>query len=146
MRHLLLAAAALLLTTTLGCSKRKTSDVGSVRDSAMPPAAAPAPAVADNTTTPANFSFDQRAEFSASVRQQLAGIDQQIKDLVSQAKSRGGAVSDHALARIRAARQRVSGTLKRIDGATAANWEGRKRDVNKSVESLNESIDGALPK
>jgi small-conductance mechanosensitive channel len=99
-------------------------------------------------TAPAvhEFGFDQRQEFAQSVRQKLAGIDRQIKDLASQAKSRGGAVSDRALANIRTERRALDRNLKRVDAATAANWEQIKRGVNQSVEKLNDSIDGAQPK
>jgi len=49
-------------------------------------------------------------------------------------------------ANIRAARRTVDRNLKRIQGATAANWEQVKRGVSQSVENLNESIEGAQPK
>jgi small-conductance mechanosensitive channel len=102
--------------------------------------------VRDTAPAVREFGFDQRQEFAQSVRQKLAGIDRQIKDLASQAKSRGGAVSDRALANIRTERRALDRNLKRVDAATAANWEQIKRGVNQSVEKLNDSIDGAQPK
>src|SRR4051812_22379903 len=100
MRRLALAFA-LLLGTTLGCRSKKPSDTGGVTDTTRttvttpPPAEDTAPAVRD-------FSFDQRQEFAQSVRQQLAQLDQRIDQLATEAKSKGGAVSDRALANIRA--------------------------------------------
>ena len=144
MRRFALAATALLLAVTLGCRKKQTSETGGMSDT-TPSAAAPAPEVRD--TAPAvRFGFDQRQEFAQSIRQQLAGIDQQIKELNAEAKSKGGAVSDRALANVRASRRAVDRSLKRIDAATAANWEQVKQGVNQSVDNLTESIQGAQPK
>jgi hypothetical protein len=115
-------------------------------DTTTAPAPAPEPAVTDTAPAVRDFSFDQRQEFAQSIRQQLVQIDQQIADLRSQAKSRGGAVSDRALANIAATRRSVERNLNRVNTATAANWEQVKDRVNRSVESLNESIEGAQPK
>jgi hypothetical protein len=140
MRPFAYATLAVLLASSLSCRKRQAPETGGVSDTTH---AAPvvAPEVRDTTPAVPAFGFDQRKEFAQSIRQQLTGIDQQIKDLSSQAKSRGGAVSDNALANIRADRN-----LKRVSAATAANWEQIKRGVNQSVEKLNDSIEGAQPK
>jgi hypothetical protein len=145
MRRPVCAALALLLVATLGCNRkpRETAGVGDTATSAAP---APAPEVRDTAPAAPAFGFDQRQEFARSIRQQLAQTDQQIQQLASQAKSRGGAVSDRALVNIRAARRTAERSLKRVDAATAANWEQVKRGVNDSVERLNESIEGAQPK
>lgn len=145
MRRLVLTATALLLTIALGCNRRPR-DTGGVSDTTMTPAATPAPEVTDTAPTVRDFSFDQRQEFGQSIRQQLAQVDQQIADLRSQAKSRGGAVSDRALANIAAARRTVERNLTRVNTATVANWDQIKNRVNQSVESLNESIEAAQPK
>jgi hypothetical protein len=145
MRRLVLTATAVLLAVTLGCRKKQTNETGGVGDTTGT-AAAPAPEVRDTAPAVRGFGFDQRQEFARSIRQQLAGIDQQIKDLAAQAKSRGGAVSDRALANVRASRRGVDRSLKRIDAATAANWEQVKQGVNQSVDNLTESIQGAQPK
>jgi hypothetical protein len=93
-----------------------------------------------------DFSFDQRQEFAQSVRQQLAGIDAEIEELASQAKSQGGAVSDRALGRIRTSRQAVDRNLRRVETATAANWDQVRGGVTRSVENLEETIEMAQPK
>ena len=144
MRPLAYAALAVLLASSLSCRKRQTPETGGVTDTTHAPVVAPV--VRDTAPAVREFGFDQRQEFAQSVRQKLAGIDQQIKDLASQAKSRGGAVSDHALALIRTERRALDRNLKRVDAATAANWEQVKRGVNQSVDKLNDSIDGAQPK
>lgn len=144
MRRLILAAT-LLLAATIGCRKKQPATAGSAPDTAVTTAAAPAPAP-DTAPAVRDFSFDQRQEFAQSIRQQLAGIDQQIKELSAEAKSRGGAVSDRALARIRESRGAVDRSLKRVDAATAATWEKTKRGVNQAVERLNQTIEGAQPK
>jgi small-conductance mechanosensitive channel len=144
MRQLVFATAALLLAASLGCRDRNSSEVGGVSDTAAAPA--PVPEVRDTAPTTRDFSFDQRQEFAQSVRDQLAQIDQEIQQLAAQAKSVGGAVSDRALANIRASRRAVNRNLQRVEGATAANWESIKSGVSQSVESLNESIEGAQPK
>jgi HPt (histidine-containing phosphotransfer) domain-containing protein len=144
MRPLAYAALAVLLALPLSCRKRQAPETGGVHDTT--PAPVVAPEVRDTTPAVREFGFDQRQEFAQSIRQKLTGIDQQIKDLAHQAKSRGGAVSDRALANIRAERKALDRSLKRVDAATAANWEQIKRGVNQSVEKLNDSIEGAQPK
>jgi hypothetical protein len=145
MQRLACAALALLLAAAPGCRKKQASETGGMPDTTT---STPTPAPAPRDTAPAvrEFGFDQRQEFAQSIRQQLAQADQQIKELSAQVKSRGGAVSDRALARIRASRQVVSRDLKRINTATAANWEQVKRGVNQSLENLNNTIEGAQPK
>jgi hypothetical protein len=144
MRQLALAAMALLLAAGLGCGKRKSNDVSGARDTS--PAPEVTTSAAPEATGAADFSFDQRQQFTESVRQQLAGIDAEIKQLASQAKSKGGAVSDQALARIRSSRQAVSRDLKKVEAATAANWEQVRSGVTRSVENLEETIGAAQPK
>ena len=145
MRQLAFAALTLLLITA-GCRSKQTANATGEPDTstaAAAPAPEPEPAAA---TAPRDFSFDQRQQFTESVRQQLATTDQQIKELSDQVKSKGGAVSDRAVANIRAARKTVDRNLKRVDAATAANWEQAKGGVNQSVDRLTESIEAAQPK
>lgn len=144
MRPLAYAAVAVLLLSTLSCRKQQTSETGGVSDTTGAPVVTPE--ARDTAPAVPEFGFDQRQEFAQSIRQQLAGIDQQITELASQAKSRGGAVSDRALANIRAERRALDRNLKRVDAATAANWEQIKGRVDQSVEKLNDSIEGAQPK
>jgi hypothetical protein len=145
MRLLAFTAVMLMLPISLGCRRQQSSETGGV-DTTTNVAAAPAPAVTDTATTPADFSFDQRQLFAGSIRQQLSDIDRQIQDLASQAKSKGGAVSDRALANIRTSRRAVDRSLARVNSATSANWEQIKDGVNRSVESLSEAIEVAQPK
>jgi hypothetical protein len=147
MRRLAFAAATFVLIATLSCRKQRTNDTGGMTDTtATPPAATAAPAPMDTSTAASEFSFDQRQNFVQSVRQQLTGIDRQIRQLSAQAKSKGGAVSDRALANIRTARRTVDRSLGRVNTATAANWDQIRQGVNQAVESLNESIEVAQPK
>jgi DNA-binding protein YbaB len=141
-------AAVLCFASTLGCRKQQHSnDTGGVDDTTTPPsAAAPVPETPDTSAGPQNFGFDQRQLFAQSIRQQLTDIDQQIKDLAAQAKSRGGAVSDRALANIRASRILVDRNLRQIDAATAADWEKVKQGMNRAVDNLTEAIEVAQPK
>jgi hypothetical protein len=144
MQRLAFHATALLVAATLGCGDRRTNEVGGVSDTATAPiVTTPEP---ETPTGPRTYTFDERQEFTESIRQQLAGIDSEIDQLASQAKSRGGAVSDRALERIRASRQAVSRDLKRAETATAANWEQASSRVSRSVGSLEEAIEGAQPK
>ena len=136
--------ALLLLLATAGCRSKQTTNATSEPDTSTP-AAAPAPEPAASTA-PRDFSFDQRQQFTESIRQQLATADQQIKELAGQVKSKGGAVSDRALANIRANRKTVDRNLKRADAATAANWDQVKSAVSQSVDRLTESIEAAQPK
>lgn len=146
MRKLTFTVTALLLATTLGCRHKKASEAGGPTDSTPTPAPAPAAPAADTASGARDFSFSQRKEFAASIRQQLAGIDQEIAQLTSEAKSKGGAVSDRALARIRASRQAVNKDLSRIDAATEATWKATRDQVSRAVEGLDEAIQGAQPK
>jgi hypothetical protein len=148
MRRTALGAAMLVLISSLACRKQKSSETGGVTDTVSTPAAAPAvaPPTPDTSTGVQSFGFDQRQQFAQSIRQQLGDIDRQIQELSAQAKSRGGAVSDRALANIRTARRAVDGRLARVNTATAANWEQIKTATNRSVESLSESIEAAQPK
>jgi hypothetical protein len=145
MRLLASIALMLLLPLSLGCKRQQSSETGGV-DTTTNISSAPAPAVTDTATTPADFGFEQRQDFAGSIRQQLSDIDLQIRELASQAKSRGGAVSDRALANIRTSRRTVDRNLARVDAATSANWEQVKDGVNRSVESLSEAIGAAQPK
>lgn len=141
MRQLAIAALALLLAT--GCGKRQTEEVGGTTDTAP---AAEVATTAEPEAAPADLSFDQRQQFSETIRQQLAGIDAEIDQLAAQAKSKGGAVSDRALARIRDSRRVVNRDLQRVETATAANWEQVRNGVTRSVENLEETIGAAQPK
>jgi small-conductance mechanosensitive channel len=140
-------ATTLVLASTLGCRKQRSNDTGGADDTTTPPpAAAPAHEAPDTSSGIQTFGFDQRKQFAQSIRQQLTGIDQQISDLAAQAKSRGGAVSDRALASIRTSRKTVDRNLRQVDAATAANWEKVKQGVNSAVDNLTEAIEGAQPK
>lgn len=144
MRQLSFAALTLLLATTAGCRSKQTANAGGGTDTTVTTAApAPEPAASN---APRDFTFDERQQFTESVRQQLATADQQIKELAAQVKSEGGAVSDRALANIRATRKTVDRNLRRADAATAANWDQVKGTVNQSVDRLTESIEAAQPK
>ena len=143
------AAAALMLATiaTLSCRKQRPNETSGASDTtSTTPAAEPVPETPDTASTRTDFGFDQRQQFIASIRQQLGDLDRQIQDLAAQAKSRGGAVSDRALTRIRASRRAVDKSLSRANAATAANWEQLKRGVNQAVDNLSESIQAAQPK
>lgn len=145
MRLLASIALMLLLPLSLGCRKQQSNETGGV-DTTTNISAPPAPAVTDTATAIADFSFEQRQIYARSIREQLSSIDQQIRDLNSQAKSKGGAVSDRALANIRTSRRALDRSLARIDAATSANWEEVKEGVNRAVDNLSESIEAAQPK
>jgi hypothetical protein len=138
-------AAVLLLTATLGCGDRRNREVGGVSDTTAAPEVTTLPATEAEPGV-RDFSFDQRQEFAQTVRQQLAGIDAEIEQLSAQAKSLGGAVSDRALERIRTARTAVDRDLRRVETATADNWDQVRSGVNRSVENLEEQIGVAQPK
>ena len=142
MRYLALAVPALLLAVTPACSKKKTSESGGVSDTSIsvttPPAEAPVEA--------RDYTFDQRQGFAQSIRSQLAGLDGQIAQLSQEAKSKGGAVSDHALERIRAARKVVDRNLSKVDKVSADNWDELKLNTNQSVQDVAEAVEGAMPK
>ena len=143
MRHLAITAAAVVLTTLLGCGDRKSSETGGVSDTSV---TVTTPDVVDAPVEARDFTFDDRQGFTASIRQQLSELDSQIEQLAAEAKSKGGAVSDRALARIRETRKLVDRNLTRIDNATADTWDDVKNRVNGSVEDLAESVEGAMPK
>jgi hypothetical protein len=145
MGRIAFAATAVLLLASLGCGDRRNREVGGVSDTTPTPEVTTAEPP-EATPGVSDFSFDQRREFEESVRQQLAGIDSEIEELAAQAKSQGGAVSDRALARIRAARQAVNRDLSRLSAATAANWDQVRGGVTRSVESLEGEIEMAQPK
>ncbi len=138
-------AAALLLAASAGCGDREP-EVGSAADTAGSPATPPLQETGGTTDGPRAFTYDQRQDFTRSVGDQLAGLDRQIDELASQAKSTGGSVSDRALANIRASRQSVDRSLDRVDNATAENWEEIQRGVGEAVEDLTEAVERAYPK
>jgi hypothetical protein len=146
MRRLACAAATFVLIATLACRKQQSSDTGGVTDTASTTASAPAPAAPDTAGTGTDFSFDQRQVFAQSIREQLRDVDRQIEELSAQAKSRGGAVSDRALANIRASRRAVDRSLSRVETASAANWDQIKQGINQALDNLSESIEAAQPK
>ena len=147
MRHLVPAALLLLLAASTACRSKQTANAGgddiNADTTLTTPAPAPEPAA---STAPRDFSFDQRQQFTESIRQQLASADQQIADLADQVKSKGGAVSDRALANIRATRKSLDRSLQRVNAATATNWDQIKSGVTQQVERLNEAIEAAQPK
>jgi hypothetical protein len=143
MRHLAITAVGVMLTTLLGCGGKKTSETGGVSDTSISVTTPPA---AEEPIEARDFSFDERQGFAESIRAQLADLDGQITQLSAEAKSKGGAVSDRALARIRESRRTVDRDLKRIDAATSDTWEDVKGRVNRSVEGLAEAVEGAMPK
>jgi hypothetical protein len=142
MRYLALAVPALLLAVTPACSKKTSSESGGVSDTSIsvttPPAEAPVEA--------RDYSFEERQDFAQSIRSQLAELDGQIAQLSQEAKSKGGAVSDRALERIRAARKVVDRNLSKIDKVSADNWDELKLNTNQSVQDVAEGVEGAMPK
>lgn len=142
MRYLALAVPALLLAVTPACSKKKSSESGGVSDPSIsvttPPAEAPVEA--------RDYSYGERQDFAQSIRSQLAELDGQIAQLSQEAKSKGGAVSDRALERIRAARKVVDRNLRKIDKVSADNWDELKLNTNQSVQDVAEGVEGAMPK
>jgi hypothetical protein len=147
MRPFAFAAATFALVASLSCRKQRSNETGGMNDTTRTqPTAEPTPPPADTTPPAPDFTFDQRQNFAQGIRQQLTDIDRQIRELSSQAKSRGGAVSDRALANIRTARRSVDRSLSRVNTATAASWDQIKQGINQSVTDLSESIEAAQPK
>jgi hypothetical protein len=143
MRHIALAVPALLLAVTLGCGDRKNRESGGVSDTSINVTTPPA---TDAPVEARDFTFDERQDFAGSIRSQLTELDGQIEQLSAEAKSKGGAVSDRALERIRAARKVADRNLNRIASATADNWETVKASTNQSVQDVAEAVEGAMPK
>ena len=142
MRYLVLAVPALLLAVTPACSKKQSSESGGVSDTSIsvttPPAEAPVEA--------RDYSYEERQGFAESIRSQLAELDGQIAQLSQEAKSKGGAVSDRALERIRAVRKVADRNLSKIDKVSADNWDELKLNTNQSVQDVAEGVEGAMPK
>jgi len=143
MRHLAFAVAGVLVTALLGCGDKKNNETGGVSDTSV--TVAP-PTVTEAPVEARDFAFDDRQGFAASIRQQLTELDGRIEQLAAEVKSKGGAVSDRAVARIRESRKTAEQSLGRIDNATADSWEDVKLRVNRSVEDLAGAVEGAMPK
>jgi len=143
MRHLAVTVAGVIITALLGCGDRKSAETGGVSDTSV---TVSTPDVPEPPVEARDFSFDDRQGFAASIRQQLSELDTQIDQLAAEVKSKGGAVSDRAVARIRQSRRAAEKSLSRIDNATADTWEDVKTRVNRSVEDLAEAVEGAMPK
>ena len=142
MRHLALAVPALLLAVTLGCGK-KNSESGGVSDTSISVTTPPA---AEAPIEARDFGYEERQDFAQSIRSQLSELDGQIAQLSQEAKSKGGAVSDRALERIRALRKATDRNLSKVASATAGTWENVKENTNRSVEAVAEAVEGAMPK
>jgi len=143
MRHLAITVAGVVLTALLGCGDRKNRETGGVSDTSIN---VTTPPVTDAPVEARDFTFEQRQDFAQSIRSQLTELDGQIVQLSAEAKSKGGAVSDRALERIRAARKAADRNLSKIANATADNWEAVKLNTNRSVETLAGAVEGAMPK
>jgi hypothetical protein len=143
MRHLAITVAGVIVTALLGCGDRKNNETGGVSDTSV---SVTTPDMPEAPVEARDFGFEERQGFAASIRQQLSELDGQIDQLAAEAKSKGGAVSDRALARIRQTRRSAEQNLSRIDNATADTWEDVKTRVNRSVEDLAEAVEGAMPK
>lgn len=150
MRSFALGATLILLLGVPGCGDRQRDDLAAGADTAATRAGEGVRAGAQEATGavegPREFTFDDRQDFAQSMRQQLEDADQRIEELASQAKSAGGAVSDRALANIRAARQAVNRNLARVDEATADNWAEIRRGVEEAMDHLDEAVERAQPK
>ncbi|HUF35228.1 MAG TPA: hypothetical protein VMN37_04715 [Gemmatimonadales bacterium] len=150
MREVAFVAALLLLPAIQGCGDRERSELGSAADTALTRTDQAMPDVttetADAPGAPREFRFEERQEFAQSIRQDLAETDRRIEELSAQARSAGGAVSDRALANVRAARRVVQRNLNRVDAASAENWEEVRRGVGEAVEHLDEAVERAYPK
>ena len=143
MRHLAFTVVLVMLTALPGCGDRKNNETGGVNDTSINVTTPPAP---EAPVEARDFTFDEREGFAQSIRTQLTDLDGQIAQLSAQAKSKGGAVSDRALERIRAARKAADRSLSGIAKATADNWDTVKTNTNRSVENLAEAVEGAMPK
>ncbi|MEO8090668.1 MAG: hypothetical protein ABI703_10260 [Gemmatimonadales bacterium] len=143
MRNIALAIPVLLLALTLGCDRKKSSQSSGASDTSV---TVTTPPVTEAPVEARDYSFADRDAFAQSIRSQLTGLDAQIAQLASEAKSKGGAVSDRALERIRAARKAADGRLSGLAKATADNWETVKASTNRSVETLAQSVEAAMPK
>jgi len=141
-----IAAAALVLVSSLACRKQRSNDTAGLGDTASASAAAPAPEMPETTTPAPEFTFDRRQEFAQFIRQQLVDIDRQATELGKEVKSRGGAVSDRALARILRMRRAVERDLGRLNTATAGDWEQSRNRITQGVDQLSEAIQAAQPK
>ena len=143
MRHLTITLVGVMITALLGCGDKKSSETGGVSDTSIN---VTTPPVTDAPVEARDFSFEERQDFAQSIRTQLTELDGQIEQLAAEAKSKGGAVSDRALERIRAARKAADRNLNGIANATADNWEKVKANTNRSVENLAGAVEGAMPK
>ena len=143
MRHLAFTVAGVIITALLGCGDRKSSETGGVSDTSV---TVSTPDVPEPPVEARDFSFEDRQGFAASIRQQLSELDTQIDQLAAEVKSKGGAVSDRAVARIRQSRRAAEKSLSGVDNATTDTWEDVKTRVNRSVEDLAEAVEGAMPK
>lgn len=143
MRQLTISATAVLLSGLLACGDRKANETAGVSDTSL---TVTTPDVDEAPVEARDFTFEERQEFAASIRQQLGELDNRIEELAAQAKSRGGAVSDRRLANVRSARRAVNRHLNRTDNATASDWEEIKTAVNSAVENVAEAVEMAQPK
>jgi hypothetical protein len=144
MRYLALGVPAVLLAVTLGCGDRKkTSETARVSDTSVN---VTTPPVSDTAPVARDYSYAERQQFAQSIRGQLAELDSRIAELSKEAKSKGGAVSDKALERIRAARKTADRNLSKISSVSADKWEQVKLSTNRSVEAINDQIESAQPK
>jgi hypothetical protein len=143
MRHIALTVAGVIVTALLGCGDRKSSETGGVSDTSV---TVGTPDVPEPPVEARDFSFEDRQAFAGSIRQQLSELDTQIDQLAAEVKSKGGAVSDRAVARIRQSRRAAEKSLSGVDNATTDTWEDVKTRVNRSVEDLAEAVEGAMPK
>lgn len=137
-------AATVILVAAYGCGDREQERLGSGLESPATPPVQEETAGAPEA--PREFTFENRQDFAQSVRQQLAELDGQIDELSRQAKSKGGAVSDRALANIRAARRVVDRNLGRVDAASAEQWDDIRRGVDQAMGELSEAVERAYPK
>lgn len=149
MRGIAFAAAALVGFAVVACGDRNRqagAGVDTMQDQVIEPAPQETQEVGETPGQPRTFAFEERSDFTQSVRDRLAQIDAEIEELSSQAKSQGGAVSDRALANIRAARRAVDQNLERVNTATAENWEEIRQGVDAAMDHLTEAVEGAYPK
>ncbi len=137
-RHLLSTLAATVLTIlTAGCDRPSSTSQAPARVEVEPP---------PTSQAMTDYTFAQKAEFTAAMKTQLAGINRDMDQLEARIEKSNDTVKAEAKTRLQALRLKATQLEKNLDSvqdATESTWDNVKTSSKKAygevVDGLNQA-------
>ena len=157
MRKAAWVGAALAVALTAGCKDRDHRDAddqvaaaadrtGNAVDSAAHDVGDAAKDAANDVSDKVGATpYERRDDFRHEVDVRLAALDKELADLRSHVNKDATETYRNAVAAARETRRTVGADVDRLAGATAANWDELKTQVNVSLDSLDRQVRALRP-